>query len=37
MLNLFKNRWERMLTKKAIIIIAVVIVPLMIGVAIFFR
>ncbi|MCY8825536.1 ABC transporter permease [Bacillus atrophaeus] len=36
MLNLFKNRWERMLTKKAIIIIAVVIVPLMIGVAIFF-
>lgn len=36
MMNLFRNRLDRMLTKKAIIIIAVVIVPLMIGVAIFF-
>lgn len=36
MLSLFQNRWERILTKKAIIIIALIIVPLMIGVAIMF-
>lgn len=36
MLSVFRNRWERMLTKKAVMIIALVIVPLMIGVAIFF-
>ncbi|SPT93382.1 MDR ABC transporter permease [Bacillus tequilensis] len=36
MLSLFQNRWERILTKKAIIIITVIIVPLMVGVAIMF-
>ncbi|MCY8674545.1 ABC transporter permease [Bacillus spizizenii] len=36
MLSLFQNRWERILTKKAIIIIALIIIPLMIGVAIMF-
>lgn len=36
MLSLFQNRWERILTKKAIIIIALIIVPLMIVVAIMF-
>ncbi|MFV9833028.1 MULTISPECIES: ABC transporter permease [Bacillus] len=36
MLSLFRNRWERMLTKKSIMIIAVIIMPLMIGVAIMF-
>ncbi|MCY7900646.1 ABC transporter permease [Bacillus inaquosorum] len=36
MLSLFRNRWERILTKKAVIIIAVIIIPLMIGVAMMF-
>ncbi|MEC1615617.1 ABC transporter permease [Bacillus mojavensis] len=36
MLNLFRNRWERILAKKAIIIIAVIIIPLMVGAAILF-
>lgn len=36
MINLFKNRFDRIFTKKAVILIAVVVVPLMIGVAIFF-
>ncbi|PJZ01155.1 ABC transporter permease [Bacillus vallismortis] len=36
MLSLFQNRWDRILTKKAIIILAVIIIPLMIGVAIMF-
>ncbi|MBW9144693.1 ABC transporter permease [Clostridium sp. CM028] len=35
-LNLFKNSLNRILAKKEIVIIAVVIVPLMIGVAVFF-
>lgn len=36
MLNLFRNRWERILAKKAVIIIAVIIIPLMVGTAILF-
>lgn len=36
MLNLFRNRWERILAKKAVIIIAVIIIPLMVGAAILF-
>ena len=36
MINLFRNRLDRMLTKKSVIIVAVVIIPIMIGVAIYF-
>nr|MDX5840271.1 ABC transporter permease [Bacillus cereus group sp. BfR-BA-01700] len=36
MINLFRNRLERMLTKKAVILVAVVIIPLMIGISIYF-
>ncbi|MBT2575509.1 ABC transporter permease [Bacillus sp. ISL-51] len=36
MINLFRNRLERMLTKKSVIIVAIVIIPIMIGAAIYF-
>ncbi|ATH94118.1 MDR ABC transporter permease [Bacillus glycinifermentans] len=35
-ITVFRNRLDRMLTKKAVLIIAIVVIPLMIGAAIFF-